>query len=320
MVYIDPSGELVWFVPVIVGAIIGAYIGGAAANGWEYNPTQWGWDEKTWGGIGVGAIFGAIGGCGFYYAQPYVYSALKSWLPTFSSASLTQVSYVITGFAAGGVIGYLAGFTGGMIYSKGNWDYAHKSGILGAKIGATIGSIVGAIGADIENYKKPANSNSSLSKDNQAAVLNNGSYSNQFIGGNYINRPDDDGYLTLSEANYWYRYGNGQPLYVDLSKINLSGISTRDFSGIGASKSFDLFSPRYFRNLNDALVYGSITLTLKKGNVVTATFGYDIYNFDIKPWRFSTLKRNIFTIIGSLYAGFGKPYKIYFYGSGYVNP
>ena len=46
----------------------------------------------------------------------------------------------------------------------------------------------------------------------------------------YPSRPDWDGYLTLSEANEWYRNGNGQPLFVDASKIDLSPITTLDFS------------------------------------------------------------------------------------------
>ena len=37
-------------------------------------------------------------------------------------------------------------------------------------------------------------------------------------------RPDYDGYLTLEEANKWYREGNGQPLFTSLAKIDLSGI------------------------------------------------------------------------------------------------
>jgi uncharacterized protein RhaS with RHS repeats len=37
-------------------------------------------------------------------------------------------------------------------------------------------------------------------------------------------RPDWDGHLTLEEANEWYRTGECQPLFTDLSKIDLSGI------------------------------------------------------------------------------------------------
>ncbi|MDO5666026.1 MAG: RHS repeat-associated core domain-containing protein [Bacteroidia bacterium] len=33
LVYIDQDGELAWFIPVIVGALIGGYIGGSSAEG-----------------------------------------------------------------------------------------------------------------------------------------------------------------------------------------------------------------------------------------------------------------------------------------------
>ena len=32
-------------------------------------------------------------------------------------------------------------------------------------------------------------------------------------------RPDQDGYITLEEANKWYREGNGEPLYADLESV-----------------------------------------------------------------------------------------------------
>ena len=37
-------------------------------------------------------------------------------------------------------------------------------------------------------------------------------------------RPDWDGYITLDEANNWYKNGNGEPLYADINKIDFSGI------------------------------------------------------------------------------------------------
>ncbi len=58
----DPSGEL-FVVAMIVGAVIGAYIGGASANGGNLNPLKWDWSSgATWAGIGIGAVVGAVGG------------------------------------------------------------------------------------------------------------------------------------------------------------------------------------------------------------------------------------------------------------------
>jgi RHS repeat-associated protein len=60
--YTDPSGEFIWL-PVIIGAIIGAYSGGTLANNGEFNPTKWDYSSgKTWGYMIGGAIVGGISG------------------------------------------------------------------------------------------------------------------------------------------------------------------------------------------------------------------------------------------------------------------
>ncbi|MEO1516747.1 MAG: FG-GAP-like repeat-containing protein [Bacteroidota bacterium] len=54
--YTDPNGELAWFVPIIIGAVVGAYAGASIASGsWDF--TQW--DDKAWKGAIVGAFIGA---------------------------------------------------------------------------------------------------------------------------------------------------------------------------------------------------------------------------------------------------------------------
>jgi len=72
-------------------------------------------------------------------------------------------------------------------------------------------------------------------------------------------RPDWDGKLTLSEANEWYRNGNGEPLFVDLSKIDLSGIYSLGEKYVGQVKTFNLLLNS--GSLNDGLVYGKIHLS-----------------------------------------------------------
>jgi hypothetical protein len=62
--YVDPSGEFWW----IVGAIIGGYLGGAAANG-TLNPFKWTWDSNTWGAVIGGAIIGALGGAAYSFGE-----------------------------------------------------------------------------------------------------------------------------------------------------------------------------------------------------------------------------------------------------------
>lgn len=63
LIYTDPSGEIVWFVPVIIGAVIGAYTGGVIANEGQYNPGKWDYSSgKTWGYMLGGAVVGGVSG------------------------------------------------------------------------------------------------------------------------------------------------------------------------------------------------------------------------------------------------------------------
>ncbi len=57
LIYTDPDGELIW---LIVGAVVGAYLGGVIAEQGQLNPEQWAWDETTWKGIGIGLASGAL--------------------------------------------------------------------------------------------------------------------------------------------------------------------------------------------------------------------------------------------------------------------
>ncbi|HRP91206.1 MAG TPA: RHS repeat-associated core domain-containing protein [Edaphocola sp.] len=59
--YTDPSGEFVW-APLIIGAAVGAYIGGTMANQGNYNPFQWDRNSKTWGWMAGGAVVGGLSG------------------------------------------------------------------------------------------------------------------------------------------------------------------------------------------------------------------------------------------------------------------
>lgn len=129
---------------------------------------------------------------------------------------------------------------------------------------------------------------------------------------NLPNRPDWDGYLTLNEANEWYRSGNGQSLYTDLSKINLSHLYSKGEKYVGEIKKISLF--RASSSINDALVYGQITLKRYPNHQVRAYS--DEYNFEMhNVWNPLNWPRNIQTSIGSYYAGEGQKYEINIYGS-----
>lgn len=130
-------------------------------------------------------------------------------------------------------------------------------------------------------------------------------------------RPDYDGYLTLDEANDWYRNGNGETLYADLRKINLYGVGPFGKDEINKTISVNLQASPF--TLKDGLVYGHIGLKVLPDNYVTADF--DTYDFDIKPWSdFSIWIRNVATKIGGIYAGKGTPFDIKFYGAAKLMP
>lgn len=130
------------------------------------------------------------------------------------------------------------------------------------------------------------------------------------------NRPDADGYLTFSEAKDWYHNGNGQPLRIDVGKLDLSMVYAKNFNGvIGSKQVFNLLLRS--NSLNDGLVYGNITLKLISPTQVGVEDGYyDIFNFEMHPWSnpFSW-PRNIETLIARPIVGKGIPFKIFFNGT-----
>ena len=132
---------------------------------------------------------------------------------------------------------------------------------------------------------------------------------------NYGNlRPDKDGFITLSEANCWYRNGNGETLYADLSKIDLQSIDVSDFN---QNENYSYFNIQLY-DLDAGLVYGNIGLQYHEDGYVTST--QDIYDFEMREWNsWTNVARNIATLFGSAVAGSGQEYKIILYGTGKID-
>ncbi|EFS97773.1 RHS repeat-associated core domain protein [Capnocytophaga ochracea F0287] len=101
LVYVDENGEFI-ITAFIVGAIIGAYIGGSQANG-TYNPFKWDFNNvETWGGIVGGGIIGYLSGGVAAYAGGLAAAGLAA--------------YGITGGVIGGaVVGATSGLVGGAV-------------------------------------------------------------------------------------------------------------------------------------------------------------------------------------------------------------
>ena len=92
-------------------------------------------------------------------------------------------------------------------------------------------------------------------------------------------RPDWDGYLTLEEANNWYRNGKGEPLYVSLQQIDLSRLNN---SALVSGKKMVVNLFKAGNSLNNALVLGHITIQIFPNNIIRAF--PDVYDFDMKSW------------------------------------
>ena len=113
LVYVDENGEFIITV-LIVGAIIGAYIGGSQANG-TYNPFKWDFNNvDTWigmvGGAVVGATSGLVGGA--------ISGGFMSLLPGGNGKFWESAGWgALSGFVGGAILG---GATGALTTPKGH--------------------------------------------------------------------------------------------------------------------------------------------------------------------------------------------------------
>ena len=125
LIYTDPSGEFVWFIPVIIGAAIGAYSGASIQSG---TAAFWDWEPDAWQGAIAGAFIGAAAG-GLFSAAVGATGmttvaangaavATKAWGVTSSILNSASINIGISGLSGGG------------------WEGAWKAGLIGSMTGA----------------------------------------------------------------------------------------------------------------------------------------------------------------------------------------
>ncbi|MBR5973179.1 MAG: hypothetical protein IK017_11075, partial [Paludibacteraceae bacterium] len=139
VMYTDPDGEMAWFVPVIIGAVIGTYSGGALANNGELNPLKWDYSSgQTWGYMLGGSIAGAVSGfCGSMVTASEIPFAntLSIVASSFTNSALTHV------------------YTGGdapvsVNFGFGSYNFSNNSfGFLGKKGNTALENVGYAFGA-----------------------------------------------------------------------------------------------------------------------------------------------------------------------------
>jgi hypothetical protein len=151
--------------------------------------------------------------------------------------------------------------------------------------------------------------------------LTGGKFANGAVSGAFVHLFNAEGVLkrlTYAKAHEHYIENSGKPIYVLASSVDLSKVKVSDFKYIGHKRPVQLFfHGDEYSSLNDALIYGGITLVYAGGNQVGIMPDY--YNFDIKDWSQSTFIRNLGTIAGRILnmdpMGMAKGYTIYIIGT-----
>nr|WP_314289224.1 RHS repeat-associated core domain-containing protein [uncultured Capnocytophaga sp.] len=149
LVYVDQDGEFFW-IPVIIGAIVGAYIGGSQANG-TYNPFRWDYSSgNTWLGIGGGAVIGGVSGVAATYVGGLAAAGLATHGITggiIGGVAVGAASGIVGGAISGGFMSLLPGGDGKFL-SSATWG-ALSGFVGGAVIGGTIGAFTTPKGHNI---------------------------------------------------------------------------------------------------------------------------------------------------------------------------
>ena len=127
--YTDPTGE-VWWMPVLVGAVVGAYAGASFLSG---TALCWNWNKDSWKGAIVGGIIGASVGYMFAGSSLAPSNGLFSGLgmKAAETASLTKGATITSSIINCGTTNIITSFISG-----GSWDRAWKSGLGGIVSGA----------------------------------------------------------------------------------------------------------------------------------------------------------------------------------------
>jgi len=134
----DPGGEFI-ITAIIIGAVVGAYIGGAQANG-SWNPLKWDWGSgDTWGGIIGGAAIGGVAGAVGAVVGPIA----AGWLSAATGISGGIIGGGFAGLVGGAAGGFISGF--GMSFLPGASGNAFVNGIKGAAMGGLGGLVLGGI-------------------------------------------------------------------------------------------------------------------------------------------------------------------------------
>ncbi len=131
MSYIDPDGELAWFVPVIIGAVVGAYAGASIQSG---TAAFWNWKQDAWKGAIVGGLIGAATGAMFSAAMaPTAFGSTSG----FHTTGMVVGGKATAGWGITSSALQSASINMGLSFAQGQGlEGAWRSGLIGAASGA----------------------------------------------------------------------------------------------------------------------------------------------------------------------------------------
>jgi hypothetical protein len=267
---------------------IGGFVGGAITTGSLSGAIK----GAVLGGLtagfayGIGNIGGYIGGNAGFATRVVLHGGLGSFM------SKAQGGRWSSGFWSGAVGTYMQNITSGV---KGYYENVAKNAI----IGGTLSNVTGgkfANGAALGAFRYMFND----AMEHGKKVLDK---------------------LTFEKAKEFYTHGNGEDVFVKASSLNLSKVKIDSNIKIGDILGVQLFfHGAEYTNMNDALVYGGITLIYVGANKVAIL--PDTYDFEMHDWSsFGEGFRNI-TTYGARAVNYDwessfntlEPFKIYFDG------
>jgi len=139
LMYTDPTGEFLWL-PIIIGAILGAYTGGTLANNGELNPFKWDYSSgKTWGYMLGGAVVGGLSG----WAGGAIAQSGGAFANTLSITAGSSINSLGTYIYTGGKTDLSINFgIGSFNFSSGDFSYlGEKGNSLLENIGFGLGAL-----------------------------------------------------------------------------------------------------------------------------------------------------------------------------------
>ena len=144
VIFIDPDGELVWFVPILIGAAIGATTGAIIA---EQNGQDW------WKGAVVGGVLGGLGGS--LISSAVGATGIGGSVAGVTTTALNNAAFQIGMSTVNGGEAWKAGLVGlgtGVFSATGGFELA-KQGLLGRLGFQGMSSTLSSVGQNFSQGK-----------------------------------------------------------------------------------------------------------------------------------------------------------------------